>query len=96
MRTSRISGTASKLASGALGNNIIVSVGDNGTILTSSDAITWSSITPITSKRLSGIAYGNSTYVTVGNNGTFLSSNDASSWVSRTSGSTKHFRRVFF
>ncbi len=85
-----------KLHSGTFGNNIFVTVGYNGTILTSSDAITWTAKTLGTTDKLDGIAYGNSTYVTVGNNGTIFSSTDTNTWTSRTSGTSKHFRRVFY
>ena len=38
------------LSSIAFGNNIFVAVGDNGTILTSPDGITWSDTSPGTTK----------------------------------------------
>ena len=52
-----------------------VSVGDSGTILTSSDSGTsWNSMTSGTSKNLNDVTYGNSIFVTVGYGGTILTS----------------------
>jgi hypothetical protein len=71
-------------------------VGDIGTILTSSDAITWTSRTSGTSNKLRGITYGNSPLVAVGKSGTILTSYDATTWTSRISGTSEHLRRVTF
>ena len=35
-------------------------------------------------------------FVTVGNKGTIFSSTDTNTWTSRTSGTSEHFRRVFY
>ena len=72
------------------------SVGGDGTILTSSDATTWTSRTSGTSNKIKGITYGNSTFVAEGVSGTILTSSDATTWTSRTSGTTEHFRRVAY
>ena len=53
-----------------------VSVGDSGTILTSSDGTTWTSMTSGTSKLLNDVTHGNSIFVTVGYGGTILTSPD--------------------
>ena len=73
-----------------------MAVGVSGTILTSSDATTWTSRTSGTSNKLRGITYGNSTFVAVGLSGTILTSSDATTWTSRTSGTSEGFRRVFY
>ena len=70
--------------------NLFVSVGDNGTILTSPDATTWTSRTSGTTEKLRGGAYGNSTFMVVGNSGTILTSSDGTTWDNRTSGTTKN------
>ena len=50
-----------------------VSVGDSGTILTSSDnGTSWNSMTSGTSKLLNDVTHGNSIFVTVGYGGTIL------------------------
>tara|TARA_B110000467_G_C17805689_1_gene207367 strand:- start:140 stop:304 length:165 start_codon:yes stop_codon:yes gene_type:complete len=51
-------------------------VGDNGTILTSSDGITWTSRTSEVTEKLYGVTYANSTFVVVGATGTILTSSD--------------------
>ena len=65
---------------------LYVVVGSSGTILTSSDGISWTSRTSGTSNGLYGVTYGNSTFVAVGQTGTILTSSDGTSWTSRTSG----------
>ena len=67
---------------------LFVSVGGSGTILTSSDRVTWTSRTSGTSDQIREVTYGNCTFVTVGDNGTILTSTDGTSWTSRTSGTT--------
>jgi len=64
-------------------------VGWEGTILTSSDGISWTSRTSGISKLLNGVTYGNNTFVTVGNSGTILTSPDGNSWTKRTSVTSK-------
>ena len=65
-----------------------VSVGDNGTILTSSDGVTWTSRTSGTTKTLTTVSFTNSIFTTVGESGTILTSSDGSTWISKTSGTS--------
>jgi len=65
-----------------------VTVGNGGTILTSTDGTTWTSRTSGTSQHLHGVTYGNSNFVTVGNGGTILTSTDGTTWTSGTSGTS--------
>ena len=67
-------------------NPLFIAVGDNGTIITSSDGTTWTARTSGTTEYLRGGAYGNSTLVVVGASGTILTSSDGTTWTSRTSG----------
>ena len=61
-----------------------VSVGDSGTILTSSDGTTWTSRTSGTSKNLNDVTHGNSIFVTVGYGGTILTSSvNGTTWNDR-------------
>ena len=62
-----------------------VAVGASGTLLTSPDAITWTSRTSGTSKNINNVAYGNSKFIAVGDNGTTLSSSDGITWTDWTS-----------
>jgi len=66
---------------------LFVSVGDSGTILTSSDGTTWTERTSGISEYLGGVTYGNGLFVTVGNSGTILTSSDGTTW---TPGSLYH------
>ena len=73
-----------------------VAVGAGGTILTSSDGISWTSRTSGTSQPLTGISYGGSTFVAVGASGTILTSSDGTSWTSRTSGTSQALSGVSY
>ena len=73
-----------------------MTVGNSGTILTSSDGTTWTSRTSGTTNDLWGDHYGNRIFVAVGDSGTILSSSDGTTWTSRTSGTSEGFRRVFY
>ena len=61
-------------------SGLFVAVGDNGTILTSSDGTAWTSRTSGTSNGLYNIFYGNSTFVAVGHSGTILTSSETINW----------------
>jgi photosystem II stability/assembly factor-like uncharacterized protein len=67
------------------GDDLFVAAGDQGTILTSKDALAWRQRT--TGKvTLRGVVYGNHKYVAVGASGTIVSSDDGISWTWRASG----------
>lgn len=69
------------------GNSLYVAVGDNGLILKSSDATSWTdvSVSAVTSDLLF-VRYINGLFIAVGANGTILTSTDATSWTLRTTG----------
>jgi photosystem II stability/assembly factor-like uncharacterized protein len=73
-----------------------VAVGESGTILTSSDGITWTSRTSGTSEALYVVTYGNNTFVTVCDSGTILTSKDGTTWTSRDSNTVNHLTGVIF
>ena len=77
-------------------NTLYVSVGESGTILTSSDGTSWDNRTSGTSYGLQGVTYGNGTFVTVGLTGTILTSSDGTTWTSRTSGTSEDFNGVIY
>ena len=77
-------------------SGLFVSVGNSGTIIISSDGITWIFSNSGTSSNLWGINYGNSTFVTVGDNGTILTSSDGTTWTSRTSNTSNNLLEVTY
>ena len=60
-----------------------MTVGDNGTILTSSDGTTWTKRTSGTSEHLYEVTYGEGLFVVVGENATILTSSDGTTWTER-------------
>jgi len=68
-------------------------VGDTGTILSSTDGISWTTRTSGTIENLNGVTHG-TIHVAVGDNGTILTSGDGNTWTARTSGTTNHLRQV--
>ena len=96
MKEFRTSGTTNGLNGITYGNSTFMTVGDDGTILSSSDGTTWTSVNRITHTFDNGstdnissndVTYGNGTFVVVSTNGLILTSTDVtSSWTKRTSG----------
>ncbi len=75
-----------KLASVAWNGTAFVVAGDDGVVLTSTDASTWTTRFSGTSTNLAGVAGNTAVVVALGENGTIISSPDGSTWTSRTSG----------
>ena len=74
-----------------------MTVGNSGTILTSTDGTSWTSRTSGTTENLNGVTYdNNSLFVAEGGSGTILTSPDGTTWTSRTSGTTKGLRGVTY
>ena len=68
------------IPSSASSNGLFVTVGNVGSILTSSDGISWTERTSGTTKNLYGVTYGAGLFVTVGGNATILTSSDGTTW----------------
>lgn len=75
----------------AFGNGIFVAVGDEGTILTSSDGATWNKMTSGGTEPLLGISYGSGTFIAVGD-GILATSPDGENWTTRFPGIRKRLR----
>ena len=75
---------------------LFVSVGGNGTLLTSSYGTKWTKRTSGTKGKLRGVAYGNDTLVVVGFSGTILTSSDGTKWTKRKSGTSKNLGSVTY
>jgi photosystem II stability/assembly factor-like uncharacterized protein len=61
-------------------NGVFVAVGENGTILTSFDGLSWSNQTRGVNYDLDGLAVANGLAVAVGKGGTILTSTDGTTW----------------
>jgi hypothetical protein len=90
---SKTLGISDRLTGVTYGNGIFVAVGLNGTILISSDLVTWTPITLGISRDLYGVTFGNNTFIAVGayngESGTILTSDtNGVSWHLRDSGTT--------
>ncbi|MBI4661812.1 MAG: SBBP repeat-containing protein [Verrucomicrobia bacterium] len=91
--TDRDSGTRDALFDVAFGNGTFVAVG--GSILASSDGVSWSrKDSPKTALR--GITFGDGSFVAVGDSGTIQTSADGGIWVNRNSGTGRVLNRVAF
>jgi photosystem II stability/assembly factor-like uncharacterized protein len=82
-------------------NGLFVAVGAAGTLLTSTDGLTWTAQTSNTNNSLRHVAFGVpsagvGTYVAVGDAGTIVSSTDASNWTSQSNPTTHSFYSVCF
>lgn len=95
-RLRRSSSQDSILRGVTYGNGTFVAVGDNGTILTSVEGITWTTRTSDTANHLYGVAYGNGTFVAVGAGGIIRTSRDGATWTSRISGIDSNLRGVAY
>ncbi len=70
------------------GKSTFVTVGSNGTILSSPDGISWTSQSFGTTESLNDVTYGNYIFVAVGYNGTIVTSVDGITWTRQLSGTT--------
>jgi hypothetical protein len=69
------------------GNNLYVVAGVSGNLLTSTDAVTWTTRTSgFGTSTINILTYGNGIYVAGGSGGTLTTSTDAVTWTTRTSG----------
>lgn len=83
------SGTGEDLNGVSFVNGQFIAVGANGTLLTSTDGVTWTAQASNTNNSLRSVAYGIpiggvGTYVAVGDAGTIVSSPDAVNWTPQT------------
>ncbi|MCC6347251.1 MAG: carboxypeptidase regulatory-like domain-containing protein, partial [Nitrospirales bacterium] len=93
--TPRSSGTTSDLAGATFSGATYLIVGASGTILFSTDTVTWTAQTSGVSANLNGTVYG-SAFVAVGSGGTILTSSDAVTWTAQTSGTASDLNGVAY
>jgi hypothetical protein len=92
--TKQESGTTSGLTSVTGGKGLIVVVGNNGTILTSTDGISWTKRSSGLNVCLNCVIWTGSKFVIVGDNGAILTSNDGISWAVKNESSDYHLESV--
>ncbi|HRE08106.1 MAG TPA: hypothetical protein PKX00_20985, partial [Opitutaceae bacterium] len=93
---STIRSQAATLSATTFGGGVWLAVGSNGVILTSPDAVVWSTQSSGTTQGLRGAAYGSGRFVVVGTSGTILTSPDGITWTPRNSGVTNNLYGVVF
>jgi hypothetical protein len=71
-----------------------VAVGDDGSILVSTNGALWLPRPAITTRRLLGVTHGAGRFVTVGSRGTVLTSTDALNWTAANSGTLDRLESV--
>jgi len=81
-------GTANWLESVAASPNLIVAVGDNAAIYTSTNGVNWQSVVPQFNNWLRSVASSGSNFVVVGESGLFASSANGTVWQVRGTGLT--------
>jgi hypothetical protein len=99
--TPRFSGTSQSLQSVAFGNGVYIAVGDHGTILYSTDTVTWIPQVSGTTNRLYGVKYGSNGFVAVGVSApgvssTILNSTNGITWTRQISPVTNQLSAVCF
>jgi trimeric autotransporter adhesin len=72
--------------------DVLVAVGNEGLILTSSDGVRWTQAASGTNRFLSAVTLVGSTFVVVGEAGTVLTSLDAVTWTAQTSNDLRTLR----
>lgn len=86
--TKKTSDTPEFLLGVCHGNATYVAVGENGAIVASPDATSWSPASPGTNATLRAVIHADGQFVAAGENGAILTSPDGASWTARSSGVT--------
>ena len=84
---------ASDLHGLAVGS-VLIAVGANGAIYSTTDAATWTAATSPVTSNLNAAASFNNIYAAVGDGGTVLRSTDATNWTTQTSGTSNNLNAV--
>jgi len=75
---------------------LVVAVGDNGAIYTSTNGVQWKRQASGTTQWLRGVTWGAGAFVAVGENGKLMTSINGTNWTSRSSGTAEHLNRVAY
>jgi hypothetical protein len=73
---------------------VYVTVGAGGTLFTSSDGVSWTTVNSGVTADLFGVAYGQGRYIAVGRGGAMLVSLDSATWTTQASGTTSDLNAV--
>ena len=95
--TQQVYGTTNNIQEIAYNGDLMVAVGDGGSIATSPDGITWTqrnSSQSITGNNLEDVTWNGAHWIAVGFNGTIITSIDGISWTTTNSGVTQSLRSV--
>jgi len=92
----RNSNAGNRLNGIAQGGGIFITVGAQGTILTSTDGINWAPGTSGATLPLNGVTFGKGAFIAVGDQGTILTSPDGIDWTPGTSGTASTLQGVTF
>jgi hypothetical protein len=65
----------------AFGDGLFAGAGDQGTVITSTDGVSWRLANSGTSNRLNSVSFGGHRFVAAGNNGTILTSTNGQEWL---------------
>jgi hypothetical protein len=94
--TKKLKGITVIPVSGGESPNVIIVVGEGGTILTSINGFGWTNRESNVKASLNSIAYSNDWIIAVGDNGTILRSKDRITWTVTTSPTTENLNKVKF
>jgi hypothetical protein len=84
------------LYSVACSNGIFVAVGQEGTVLTSSDGLNWSGQYSGTLSNLLSVAYGSAGFLAAGPGGTIINSPDGTNWLVQNPGTLGYLENVSY
>lgn len=91
-----VSNTTQNLTAVIYGGGQWLVAGENGTILSSSDGITWTTRNSSTTARLNAISYGGGQWITIGENGTILTSPDGIIWTAQNAGTAAFLNDISY
>jgi hypothetical protein len=94
--TQQLSGSTVILRDITFANNLWVSVGESGKIITSTDGTNWTTQTSGTVQGLKAVTWTGTLFIAVGNTGTIITSPDGTTWTSRTSGTSSNLNGVYW
>jgi hypothetical protein len=87
--------TTEAFNSATSGGNIIVVVGDNGSIFVTTNGSNWSNVS-VSAANLNDVYFDGTQFIAVGDDGTILTSDDGLTWVEQTSGTTETLTSVVY